>query len=79
MIPENFALPEFARNFLVDFIETGLGLVFALNLIVPGDLDQAKAQGLIIGSAVAAGGVSAARRALPGFYAWVRDQLNVAA
>jgi hypothetical protein len=71
-------LPLFLRAFLLDFVETSLGLVFALTLVIPGDVDAAKAQSVIVISAIFAAAVSAGRRALPGLVAWLRERLSIA-
>ena len=70
-------LPPFVRNFVIDFIETGIAVVFALNLVIPGSLDEAKAQAVLIGGAVISAFISAARRAAPAFIEWVRSQFGV--
>ena len=62
----------FFRLFIVDFVETSLGLIFALNLIVPDSVYVWRVQSVIIASAMAAGVVSSGRRAAPGFIAWLR-------
>ena len=72
-------MPAFARRFILDWVETALGLVLALTLTMPGDMDTAKAQALVIASAVLSALVSAARRAAPGFIAWLRERLGVEA
>lgn len=69
--------PLFFRTFLVDFIETSLGLIFALNLIVPDSVYSWDAQSVVIASAMSAAVVSAGRRALPGFSAWLRVKLAI--
>ena len=70
-------IPLFARKFLLDFVETAIGLVFALSLVIPGDLDQAKAEALLVGAAVISAAVSALRRAAPAFIGWLAGRLNV--
>ena len=67
--------PLFFRVFILDFAETALGLIFALNLVLPGDVDSAKIQAIVLTSAIAAAIVSAARRAIPGFVAWLKGVL----
>lgn len=69
--------PLWFRKLIVDFAETALGMVFALQLIFPGSLDEAQAAGAVVGSAVIAALVSAARRAIPGFVVWLSRTLNV--
>lgn len=70
------SIPLWARKLLVDFIETGLGLVFALNLVFPTSIDDARQVAIIVGSAILSALVSAARRALPAFFAWVAEKLG---
>lgn len=65
-------LPLAARKFIVDFAETFVGLVVALNLVIPGDLDQAKAQGLLVLGAAGSALISAGRRAAPTILDWLR-------
>jgi hypothetical protein len=69
-------LPLFARNFIVDFIETGLAALLALTLIVPQNVEQAKEVGLLLGAAVAGALISAVRRAVPGFLEWLKAKLG---
>lgn len=69
-------LPLFVRKFIVDAAETAIAAVFVLNLIIPTSLDEAKAQAAIVGAAIIAGVVSAARRAAPGFIGWLREFLQ---
>lgn len=65
-------LPLAARKLIVDFVETFTGLVVALNLFIPGSLDEAKAQAVLVGGAAGAALVSAFRRAWPGIYSALR-------
>lgn len=65
-------LPLTIRKLIVDFVETFTGLVIALNLFVPGSLDEAKAQAVLIGGAAGAAAVSAFRRAWPSITLWLR-------
>jgi hypothetical protein len=69
--------PLWIRKFFVDFVETGVTALFALNLVIPGSLDVAKAQGLIAGSAILGALICATRRALPDFFAWLRAAFQV--
>ena len=71
------ALPLFLRRFLLDFVETALGLVFALTIAFPGTWDDGKAVAITLGGAVLSALVSAARRAIPGLLAWLRGVLAV--
>lgn len=59
----------FILKFATDFITTAAGLVVALNLAVPGDLSQAKAEGILVGSALASAAISAGRRAIAAYIA----------
>lgn len=58
-------IPLFVRKFILDAAETFVGAFFAMNLIIPGTLDEAKAAGLLLGAAAIAAIASAARRAAP--------------
>jgi uncharacterized membrane protein len=71
------ALPLWLRKFVVDFVETALGLVFALALVVPSDAQAAEAQAVIVAGALMAAAVSSARRAIPGLLAWLMERLDV--
>lgn len=64
-------LPAAARKYLVDFTETAAGLIVALNFVVPGSLDEAKAQALLVGGAVVSAAISSFRRAWPSIRAWL--------
>jgi len=70
-------MPEWLRKFIVDFIETGLGVLFGLTLFFPSSWEEMKGQGVIVAAAVVGALISAARRAIPGFLAWVREKLGV--
>jgi len=69
-------LPQFARSFIVDAIETGLAALLALTLIVPTSVEQAREVGLLLGAAVAGALISAVRRAVPGFLIWLRAKMG---
>jgi hypothetical protein len=71
-------MPLWLRNFIVDIVETGLGVLFALTLFFPSSWEDLKAQGVIVAAAVAGALVSAARRAIPGFLAWLKEKLGTA-
>ncbi len=73
------SIPLWLRKFVVDFVETGLAAVFALTIVIPGNLSDAKAQALLIGAALAGALIAAARRAIPGFLGWLNDKLGTAA
>lgn len=70
-------MPLFVRKAFVDFVETATAMIFALNFVIPGNLDEAKAQGIVFGGAVLAAAVSAARRAVPAAIAWLKSQMGV--
>lgn len=70
-------IPLFARKFILDATETGLGLVFALTVAFPTTLADGKAVGIAVGGALLSAVVSAGRRALPGFVAYLAGVLNV--
>ncbi len=72
-------MPLWLRKLITDFVETGLAALFALALVIPGNLDEAKAQALVIGSALAGALIAATRRAVPEFLAWLRAKLGVTA
>ena len=69
-------MPLFARKFLVDFIETGIAAILALTIVVPANADQAKEVALVVGAAVAGALISAIRRAVPDFLAWLRAKMG---
>ena len=69
-------LPLWIRKFVVDAIESMIEAVFLLNLVIPGDLTEAKAQMLIAGAALAGAIVPALRRAAPEFIAWLKAKLG---
>jgi hypothetical protein len=69
-------MPLWLRNFIVDFIETGLGVLFGLVLFFPTSWEDLKGQGVIVAAAVAGALVSAARRAIPGFLAWLKEKMG---
>ena len=69
-------LPLWARKFLTDFVETGIALVFALNLAVPTNTDEAKVVAFAVGGAVLSAAISAARRSAPDFVAWLAGKLG---
>lgn len=71
------ALPVWFRKFLVDFIETGIGAILALQLALPANTDAAVRLAAVLGGAVFGALVSAFRRAVPGLVAWLRDVLAV--
>jgi hypothetical protein len=68
-------IPLFARKFFVDFVETGIAAVLALTLVLPGNMDEAKAQAVVIGAALLGAFIAAARRAVPAFLVWLQEKL----
>ena len=70
-------MPLFVKNFIIDFVETFVGAVFAMNLAIPGDLNQAKAIAMVLGAAAISALVSAGRRAAPAAIAALRAFLGV--
>lgn len=69
-------MPEFVKKAIVDFAETALGLVFALEIALPSSVDEAAKGAVIIGGALIAAAVSAARRAAPGFILYLKSKLG---
>jgi hypothetical protein len=67
-------MPIWVRKFFVDFVETGIGAVFGLTLFFPADLAQGEQVVTVVGAALAGALVSAARRAIPGFLAWLKSE-----
>jgi hypothetical protein len=65
-------LPLAARKFIIDFAETFAAGLVVLNLVIPGSLGEAKAQGLLVGGAAVAALVSALRRATPTILTYLR-------
>ena len=74
-------IPKFIRQLLYDAINGAVVAVFALQFAIPGSLDEAKSQALILGSAIlrAAIGatIAASRKAIPAFLAYVAAKLQV--
>ena len=68
--------PLFARKFIVDFAETAIATVFALSFAFPATPGDLKAIGVAIGIGVIGAAVSAARRAAPGFIAYLSNTLG---
>lgn len=69
-------MPEFVKKAIVDFAETGLAAVFALTIVLPTSVDDAKKAALAIGVALLGAAVSAARRAAPGFIEYLKSKLG---
>ncbi len=70
-------VPVWVRKLILDFAETALAFVFALNIAFPSTVADAKQVAIIVGSALLAALISAARRAIPAFLAWLSTVLNV--
>lgn len=71
-------MPLFVRKFIVDFVEGAVLGIFALNLFLPSNTDEAKAQAAIVGAGLLSAGIAAARRNAPAAFLWFREQLGVA-
>jgi hypothetical protein len=72
-------MPIWLKSFIVDFAETGLAAVFALTLVIPGSIEEGQTQALILGTAILGALIAAARRAVPGFIAWLNAKLGTGA
>lgn len=70
------SIPLWARKFLVDFVETGIGAIFALQLALPATTEDAQRLAAILIGALAGALISAARRAIPGFLVWLNEKLG---
>ena len=70
-------MPLFVKKFLVDFVETAIGAVLALNIVFPNSIADAKQVAAVVGLAILAAAVSAVRRAAPSFVAWLSGKLGV--
>lgn len=70
-------LPLFIRKFIVDFVETAIATILALNLIFPTSISETKQVAITIGLALLSAAVSAVRRGAPEFVTWLRDKLGV--
>jgi len=64
-------LPLWAKKFIIDTVETGAGILIGLTFIIPGNLDELRALGLVVGSALLGAVVSAARRVAPEAKDWL--------
>ncbi len=71
-------MPEFVKKAIVDFAETGLAAVFALSVVLPSSVEDAKKVAVAIGVALLGAAVSAARRAAPGFIEYLKEKLGTA-
>lgn len=69
-------MPTWLAKFIVDFVETAIAAVLALNIAFPNDVDQTKQIALVVGMAVIGALVSAVRRAYPDFIGWLRVKLG---
>lgn len=72
-------MPLWLSKFIVDATETGLAAVFALVLVIPGSVEEAQTQALIVAAAILGALIAAARRAIPGFIAWLNEKLGTGA
>jgi hypothetical protein len=74
-------IPKFVRQMIYDAINGAVVAVFALQFAIPGSLDEAKSQSLILGAAilraVIGASVAAARKAIPAFSAYVAAKLQL--
>lgn len=70
------SIPLWLRKAAVDFVETGLAAIFALTIAFPQNADQAREVAILVGAAVAGALISALRRAIPGFLAWLNEKLG---
>lgn len=66
------SLPLGVRKFIVDVLETAAAAVVGLTLVIPGDLNQAQAQAVVVGMAIAGAFIAVVRRHLPGWLAALR-------
>jgi len=64
-------MPLWFKNALIDFVETGLAALFALQFAIPATLAEGKFVAILVGSAVAGAAIAAARRAVPAFLLWL--------
>jgi hypothetical protein len=64
-------LPVFVQKFITDFVETGIAAVAATGVAFPHSLADARAAAIIVALALGGALVSAARRAVPGLWAWL--------
>lgn len=73
------ALPLFVRRFVFDAAQGALVAVIALNIAIPGTLNEGSAVALVTLAAVVRGVVAAvataATKAMPGFLAWLAGKL----
>lgn len=68
--------PLWVRKFVLDFVETSIGLILALNLAFPTSVADAKQVGIIVGAAVLSAITSAIRRVVPAFLVWLATKLG---
>lgn len=69
--------PLFIRKFIVDFVETAITAVLALNVVFPNDIASAQQVALVIGLAVIAAFLSALRRNASSIVDWLKSALGV--
>ena len=74
-------LPVWFRRFLLDAVQGAITGIVLLNIVIPGSLEEAQSQALILGAAairVVIGAVAAAgTQAIPAFLAWLSAKLNL--
>ena len=70
-------MPLFVRKFIVDAVEGAILGVLALNIFLPKNLDEATAQGAIVGAAILSAVIAAVRRNTPAGISWLREKLAV--
>lgn len=70
------SLPLFVRKAIVDFVETALAGLFGMALVFPTSTEDLKAIGVAVGFGLLGAGIAAARRAIPGFLAYLKEQLG---
>jgi hypothetical protein len=72
-------IPIFVRQFIFDAIVSFVGLVIALNLVIPGSLAEAQAQGLIVLSALGSALAGSFIRNWPAALAALQDFMGLPA
>lgn len=72
-------IPLFIRKFVLDSVETFVGLVLAMSVAFPGSVQEAQALALVFGAAALSAAISAARRAAPAALAALAAFLSVPA
>jgi hypothetical protein len=72
-------MPMFVRKFVVDAVEGFVAFTLTLALVIPGSLDDAKAQASIVAVGLIGAIIAGARRNAPAALAWFRERLGVPA